>query len=82
MKQAAWLFLVVLCLSMLLNAEDQGSTMSGWVCDSKCAVHNGDCATCNPSGTDRSGDAVFIDDQGATFEVANPSSCTSYMNKR
>ncbi len=79
MKRLAWLFLAVLCSAILLNAED--NTMSGWVCDSKCVVQNNNRATCDPACTERSGDTVFISDEGAVSTVSNPDVCASHMNK-
>jgi len=79
MKRLAWLFLVVLCSAILLNAKD--NTMSGWVCDSKCVVQNGNRSTCDETCTERSGDAVFISDEGAVSTITNPDVCASHMNK-
>ncbi|MGA2960601.1 MAG: hypothetical protein ABSD96_02935 [Candidatus Korobacteraceae bacterium] len=79
MKRFAWLFLAVLCSAILVNAEDK--TMSGWVCDSKCVVQNGDRATCDPTCTERSGDDVFISDDGAVSAISNPAMCASHVNK-
>ena len=79
MKRFAWLFLVVLCSTILLNAAD--NTMSGWVCDSACLVQKGDLATCDPACTQRSGDVVFISDKGEVSGISNPDVCASHMNK-
>jgi hypothetical protein len=79
MKRLVWLFLVVLCSAILLNAED--NTMTGWVCDSKCVVHNGNRATCDPTCTERSGDVVFISDEGTISTISNPDVCASHMNQ-
>jgi hypothetical protein len=82
MKRIGWLFLVVLCSAVLLNAEDKGDRVTGWVCDSRCVVHTGDMATCNPDCTERSGEAVFIHDNGKVTRISNPDTCTEYMNHR
>jgi predicted small secreted protein len=79
MKRFAWLFLAVLCSAVLVNAED--NTMSGWVCDSKCVVQNDNRATCDPTCAERSGDDVFVSDEGAVSAISNPEVCTSHMNK-
>jgi hypothetical protein len=79
MTRLAWLFLAVLCSAVLLNAED--NTMSGWVCDSKCVVQNGNRATCDPTCTEMGDDAVFISDEGAVLTISNQEICTSHMNK-
>jgi len=82
MKRIVWLFAIVLCSAVLLSAKEKGNMMTGWLCDSKCVVQNGDHATCNTKCSDRSGSAVFINDQGETYQVANSSSWDQYMNKR
>ena len=79
MKQLAWLFLVVLCSAILLNAAD--NTMTGWVCDSACVVQHDNRTTCDPSCTQRSGNVVFISDRGEISAVSNPDICASHMNK-
>ncbi|MGA2961612.1 MAG: hypothetical protein ABSD96_08060 [Candidatus Korobacteraceae bacterium] len=82
MKRIAWLFLVVLCSAVLLNAEDKAHAMNGWICDSKCVVQEAGRNTCDRTCTERSGDAVFISDQGEVMAVANQDICASHMNKR
>ena len=82
MKRLAWLFLAVLCSAVLLNAEDKAETMSGWICDSKCVVQSAGRNTCDANCTERSGEAVFISDQGEVMAVANQDICASHMNKR
>ncbi len=79
MKRFAWLFLAVLCSAILLNAKD--NTMTGWVCDSKCVVQNDNRASCDPGCMERSGDVVFISDEGTVSAVSNPDMCSSHMNK-
>jgi hypothetical protein len=79
MKRLAWLFLAVLCSTILLNAED--NTMSGWVCDSACLVQHDNRAACDPTCTERSGKPVFISDEGAISSISNPDVCASHMNK-
>jgi len=81
MKRLAWLFLAVLCSAILLNAEDKGRTVSGWICDSKCVVQSAGRNTCDANCTERSGDPVFISDQGKVMAVANPDVCASHMGK-
>ncbi len=82
MKRLVLFFAVVLCLAISLSAEDQASKMTGWLCDSKCVIPNGDHVTCNPKCTERSGSAVFIDDRGEVYQVANSSVWDQHMNKR
>ena len=80
LKRFAWLFLAVLGLAVLLNAEDR--TMSGWVCDSKCVIQdNNGRSTCDTACTERSGQDVFISDDGAVSTISNPDMCSSHVNK-
>jgi len=81
MKRLAWLFLAVLCSAVLLNAEDKAETMSGWICDSKCVVQSAGRNTCDANCTERSGEAVFISDQGEVSGVSNQDVCSSHMGK-
>jgi len=81
MKRISWLFLAVLCSAILLNAEDQGNAKSGWVCNSKCVVQSAGSTTCDPTCTEKSGDAVFISDEGTVSNISNPDTCASHMNK-
>ena len=82
MKRIACLMLMVSCCTILLMAADEANQMTGWLCDSKCVVQNDGRTACNQKCTEHSGNAVFIDDQGRIFQVANGSSWDQYMNKR
>ena len=77
MNRFAWLFLTVLCSAILVNAADKemNGTMSGWVCDSSCVVQQGDRPTCDPACTERSGNDVFISDEGVVSTISNPDVC-------
>lgn len=82
MKHAVWLLLGILCSAMLLIAQDKGMKMTGTICNSACVVHQNNLPTCDPQCTDKSGDAVFIDDQGKVVKVANQDMCKSHMGKK
>ncbi len=81
MKRLAWLFLAVLCSAVLLNAEDNTNTMTGWVCASKCVVQNNNGATCDPTCMEKNGDVVFINDQGEVTAISNPDIFVTHMNQ-
>ena len=84
MKRLICLFIVGVCSAILLNAEDQ-NMISGWVCDSKCVVESGalgNRTTCDPTCSERSGNAVFIEDGGTVTKISNPEFCASHMNQR
>jgi len=72
-------------LAILLNAENKGNTksgwVSGWVCDTKCVVQSANRTTCDPDCTERSGGAVFINEQGTVSKISNYEHCSPHMNK-
>lgn len=74
MKRIAGLLVMVLGSAMLLCAQDKnkGTEMTGWICNSKCVTQNAGKAACDTNCADKSGDAVFIDDQGKVTKIANP----------
>ncbi len=82
MKRIAWLFVAVLCFATMLNAKDKEKTMSGWICNSKCVMHNGNTATCDPNCAETAGEAVFISDSGKVMNISDQDVCASHMNKR
>lgn len=82
MRSIVWLFLVVLCSAILLNAQDKSDQWAGWVCDSACVTHSGGIASCNANCTQQSGEAVFIRNDGKVTKIANQEACKPYMNKR
>jgi len=56
--------------------------MTGTVCDQKCVKQDADKAACDTSCTEHSGQAVFLDDSGKLWKVANPASCKGKMGKK
>lgn len=69
MRRIAWLFLVVLGSVNLMQAQD--STTSGTACQSTCVTKVDTVSTCDVSCTDKSGEAVLVDDQGKVMTIAN-----------
>jgi hypothetical protein len=84
MKHLAALFALVLGLFASAVAQDQSKTMemTGVVCDEKCVTHDSGQAACNTSCKEHSGQAVFLDDSGKLWKVANPASCKGKMGKK
>lgn len=88
MKRIAGLLAIILGSTMWLCAQDKsqdknnGSEMTGWICSSKCVTQSAEKAACDQSCTERSGDAVFIDDQGKVTKIANPANVQENMGKQ
>jgi hypothetical protein len=84
MKRIAGLLAMVLTSAMWLNAQDNNKSteMTGWVCNSKCVTQNADKAACDQNCTDKSGDVVFVDDQGKVTKIANPKKVKDDMGKQ
>jgi hypothetical protein len=84
------MFLVVLGFVGLMHAQSstdgmQKMTLSGTVCNSACVANVGTvehyASTCDPLCTDKTGDAVLVDDQGNVKKIANQDMCRSHMGK-
>lgn len=84
MKRLAVLFALVLGLFTSVVAQDQSKTkeMTGTVCDQKCVTHDSGQAACDTACEEHSGQAVFLDDSGKIWQVANPESCKGKMGKK
>jgi hypothetical protein len=82
MRFIASLLSVVLGSALVL-AQDMSKAveMSGTICDSKCVDQSGDHPACNLKCSEKSGDAVFIDDTGKVTKIANPDKVKGYMGK-
>jgi hypothetical protein len=88
MRRIAGLLALVLGATMLSYGQDKGqdkskgSEMTGWICSSKCVKQNAGVAACDANCTDKSGDAVFVDDQGKVTKIANPKKVKKEMGKK
>ena|ERR1700756_4626198 len=84
MKQLVALVTLILGLLVSVSAQDKSKTleMTGMVCDQSCVQQDGDKATCDTSCKKHSGEAVFLDDSGKLWKVANPASCKGKMGKK
>lgn len=61
--------------------EAQGTEMTGTICDSKCVIHTGGQSACDQSCTQKSGEAVLIEDNGKVTKIASPDKVKGYMGK-
>jgi hypothetical protein len=84
MKRIAALLTLALGTTMFVSAQDKskGTEMTGMICDQKCVKQDAGKAACDLSCTEKSGDAVFVDDEGKATKVANPAICEGKMGKK
>jgi len=84
MKRMVALMALILGLLISASAQDKSkaSEMTGTVCDQKCVKQDSGTASCDTSCTEHSGQAVFLDDSGKLWKVANPASCKGKMGKK
>jgi hypothetical protein len=86
MKPTWRLLLGILCSAALLFAADQNKnketkTKHGTICDAQCVTKVNDRNTCNPTCTEKSGEAVFVDDDGSIMKIENQSMAKPGMGK-
>jgi hypothetical protein len=84
MRRIAGLLVLFLGSTMLMYSQDKGkgSEMTGWICNSKCVKPNAGVAACDANCSDKSGDVVFVDDQGKVTKIANPKKVKKEMGKK
>jgi hypothetical protein len=83
MKRSAMLFTIVLTSLVLLYAQDnQPMEMTGWICNSTCVNQSAGHATCDASCTDKSGAAVFVEDNGKVTTISNPDMVKGKMGQK
>jgi hypothetical protein len=84
MKRMAALLALLLGSAVSLYAQDagQGHEMTGVLCDQKCVKQDSGKAECDLSCTEKSGDRVFVDDNGKATKVTNPEICEGKMGKK
>jgi len=83
MKRRAVFFSIVLSSLILLYAQDNPSKeMSGWICNSACVAQAAGHAMCDVNCTDKSGDAVFVEDNGKVTKISNPDMVKGKMGQK
>src|SRR5271157_1598559 len=83
MKRSAWLFVGILCSAALLFAADQTKTMkkTGAICDSQCVAKVSGLNTCDPECTAKSGQAVFVENNGTLLQIENQDMAKPHMGQ-
>ena len=83
MKRSAWLFLGILCSAALLFAADQTKTMkkTGAICDSQCVAKVSGLNTCDPECTAKSGQVVFVENNGTLLQIENQDMAKPHMGQ-
>jgi hypothetical protein len=85
MKRSSKLLIGILGSASLLFAADQNKdikTKNGSICDAQCVTKVNDRNTCNPTCTEKSGEAVFVDDDGTVMKIENQAMAKPHMGKR
>ena len=83
MKRSAALGAIVLASLILLYAQDNKATeMTGWVCNSTCVTQSAGHATCDANCADKSGAAVFVQDNGKVSKINNPDMVKGKMGQK
>ncbi len=83
MKRSAALFTIVLTSLILLYAQDnKPMEMTGWICNSACVKQSAGQATCDATCTEKSGDAVFVDDAGKVSKISNQDMVKGKMGQK
>ena len=84
MKRLTVLVAFILGLLISASAQDKSTTseMTGTICDQKCVKQDSGTPSCDTSCNEHSGQAVFLDDSGKLWKVANPASCKGKMGKK
>lgn len=83
MKRPVVLCTILLVPLVLLYAQDQQpAEMTGWICNSACVTQTGGHAACDANCTDRSGNAVFVEDNGKVTKISNPDMVKGHMGQK
>ena len=83
MKRSAALCGILLASAILLYAQDKKPMeMMGTICHSTCITQSAGHAACDPNCTDKSGPAVFVEDNGNVSKINNPDIVKGKMNQK
>lgn len=75
--------MIVLTSLMLLYAQaSKPMEMTGWICNSTCVTQSAGKSTCDPTCKDKSGDAVFVDEQGKVSKITNQDMAKPNMGQK
>jgi hypothetical protein len=59
-----------------------GMEMTGSICNSQCVKQDAGKTSCDSSCTEKSGDWVFVDDQGKQYKIADQKMAKKHANKK
>jgi hypothetical protein len=78
----------VLCAGLLVSLvvayaqSQQPMEMTGWICSSTCVKQSAGQATCDANCADKSGDPVFVQDNGKVTKISNPDKVKGHMGEK
>ena len=81
-RPAAILAILFVSLAMLYAQEQQSTEMTGWICNSSCVTQAAGHATCDANCTDKSGDPVFVEENGKVTKISNPDKVQGHMGQK
>src|SRR5262249_57197894 len=84
MKRHAVMRTIVIASLFLLYAQDNPPVeMKGWICSSACVTQTPGAAGCdaNCAANDKSGNAVFVSEDGKISKISNPDMAKSKMGQ-
>jgi hypothetical protein len=83
MKRYAVLLASLLVSLVVVYAQSQQSMeMTGWICSSNCVKQSAGHATCDANCADKSGDPVFVEDNGKVTKISNPDKVKGHMGEK
>lgn len=83
MKRSAALCGILLASLILLYAQDnKPMEMTGVICNSSCINQSAGHASCDANCTDKSGPAVFVEDNGTVSKINNPETVKGKMGQK
>jgi len=88
-NRSSKVLIAVLGAAVLLFAANQNTdqnnkeskTKNGSICDAQCVTKVNDRNTCDPACTEKSGVAVFVDDDGKVMNIENQEMAKPHMGK-
>jgi hypothetical protein len=63
------------------ESDSEVKTKNGTICDAQCVTQVNARNTCDRSCTEKSGEAVFVDDDGTRMKIENQDMATPHMGQ-
>ncbi len=84
MKRIAALLVFALGTAAIVSTQESNldKEMTGVLCDEKCVTQDAGKSACDLGCTEKTGQAVFVEDSGKATKVANPEVCKGKMGKK